>query len=222
MLEQNTTIRPELINALQGFMAFVKNPDDTDSVFDIAEALSQTEVTAASIQYLKSIPEAAQLMEERYIAPTPDLKALLELPKDSLGYVYSSRMITANFDPEFYRKVVVQDDTTYFFLRMRQTHDIWHAVTGFSVNVSGEIGLQSFQLAQNHSPLAVLLIAGALLNTIQHSDNLSAITQAIAQGYNMGLQSKLFFAQKWEEHWDKSLTDWRSELGVVAVDYLDS
>lgn len=218
MIEQNAAMRKEFITGLQGFMAFVQNPGNTESVFDIAEALGQTESTIASVAYLKSIPEVAQIIEERYIAPTPDLQYLLTLPPDSLGYIYSSRMTAANFDPEFYRKVVIQDDFTYIALRVRQTHDIWHTVTGFGIDVLGEIGLQAFQLAQNRSPLAVMLMAGAILNTIRNAQDLNAMMQIIDRGYRMGLQAKPFLAQKWEEGWDKPLAEWRSHLNVAALE----
>jgi ubiquinone biosynthesis protein Coq4 len=217
MIEQNATMRKELLTGLQGFMAFVKNPGDTESVFDIAEAMGQTEAQAAAMEYLKSIPEVAQIIAERYISPTPNLQELLALPTDSLGYVYSSHLTEANFDPEFYRKVVIQDDFTYIALRMRQTHDIWHTVTGFGVDVMGEIGLQAFQLAQNRSPLAVMLMAGALLSTIRTSGNLNTLMQVMDRGYRMGVQAKPFLAQKWEEAWDKPLATWRSELMVEAI-----
>lgn len=217
MVEQNAEMRKEFISGLQGFMAFVKNPNDTESVFDIADAMGRTEAQAAAVAYLKSIPAVAQIMAERYIAPVPDLKYLLSLPEDSLGYVYSSHMTEANFDPEFYRKVVIQDDFTYIVLRVRQTHDIWHTVTGFGVDVLGEISLQAFQLAQNRSPLSVMLMAGAILHTIRISDNLNAVMQGIDRGYRMGFQAKPFLAQKWEEAWEKPLSEWRTQLGVEPI-----
>lgn len=218
MIEQNAALNKELIAGLQGFMAFVQNPSNTESVFDIAEALAPTPTTAASLQYLTSIPEVAQMFAERYIAPTPSLEELQRLPQNSLGYIYSSKMIAANFDPEFYRKVVIQDDTTYLALRIRQTHDIWHTVTGFGTDLLGEIGLQAFQLAQNRSPLAVLLMAGALLHVIRTSNDMNQLMQVIQQGYTMGLQAKPFLAQKWEETWDRPLDEWRSMLQVVPAD----
>lgn len=216
MIEQNAAMRKEFLVGLQGFMTFVADPSNTESVFDIAEGMGHTESTAASVAHLKSIPEVAQIIEERYVAPAPNLQELLTLPKDSLGYIYSSHMTEANFDPEFYRKVVIQDDFTYIALRVRQTHDIWHIVTGFGVDVAGEIGLQAFQLAQNHSPLAVMLMAGALLNTIRANQSLDGIMGVMDRGYRLGRQAKPFLAQKWEEAWEKPLAQWRSELNVVV------
>lgn len=218
MIEQNAAMRKEFLSGLQGFMAFVQDPNNTESVFDIADAMGRTEAQAAAVVYLKSIPEVAQMIKERYIASVPNMQELLKLPKDSLGYIYSAHMTEANFDPEFYRKVVIEDDFTYIVLRMRQTHDIWHTVTGFGVDVAGEIGLQAFQLAQNRSPLAVMLMAGAILHTIRANANLNELMQVIDRGYRMGLQARPFLAQKWEEAWEKPLTEWRSQLGIMVTD----
>jgi ubiquinone biosynthesis protein Coq4 len=76
------------------------------------------------------------------------------------------------------------------------------------------MGLQAFQLAQNHSPMAVMLMAGALLNRIRACQSIDEIMQIISRGYHMGLEAKPFLAQKWEEGWEKPLTEWRSELGI--------
>ena len=41
--------------------------------------------------------------------------------------------------------------------------------------------------------------------------------QQIFQGWKMGLKAKPLMAQKWEDHWEKPLAQWRSELGIVPV-----
>ncbi|MBD1893833.1 Coq4 family protein [Coleofasciculus sp. FACHB-129] len=213
--DMSRSVTPELLKGLEGFLAFIDNGTDIEAVFDIAAALANHKVSAAAITYLKSHPEIAQLFEEQYIAPTPNLEALLKLPEDSLGFAYASHMRAANLDPEFYRQVELQDDTSYLALRMRQTHDIWHTVTGFGTDPVGEIGLQAFTLAQNRSPLAVMLIAAITLNTIKMNSDLNPLVSLIQQSYDLGDRAKPFLGQKWEEAWEKPLADWRAELNVT-------
>lgn len=213
--DRSRSVTPELLKGLEGFLAFIDNGTDIEAVFDIAAALANHKVSAAAITYLKSHPEIAQLFEEQYIAPTPNLEALLKLPEDSLGFAYASHMRAANLDPEFYRQVELQDDTSYLALRMRQTHDIWHTVTGFGTDPVGEIGLQAFTLAQNRSPLAVMLIAAITLNTIKMNSDLNPLVSLIQQSYDLGDRAKPFLGQKWEEAWEKPLADWRSDLNVT-------
>jgi ubiquinone biosynthesis protein Coq4 len=38
--------------------------------------------------------------------------------------------------------------------------------------------------------------------------------ESIRKGLEMGKAAKPLFAQKWEENWEKSLIEWRSELGI--------
>ncbi|MBD2744853.1 Coq4 family protein [Coleofasciculus sp. FACHB-1120] len=213
--DMSRSVTPEILKGLEGFLAFIDDATDTEAVFDIAAALAKHEVSTAAITYLKSYPEIAQLFEEQYIAPTPNLEALLKLPEDSLGFAYASHMRAANLDPEFYRKVELIDEWNYLALRMRQTHDIWHTVTGFGTDIAGEIGLQAFSIAQNRSPLAVMLIAGITLNTIKMNRDLNPLVRIIQQGYDLGYQAKPFLGQKWEEAWEKPLADWRAELNVT-------
>lgn len=209
------SLSPEVLQGVRGFMALIANASDLEAVFDIAAGLAYQDFSLVALDFLKSQSEIAQLFAERYIAPTPNLDELLQLPTDSLGHAYATHMRAANLDPGFYRNVELKDDTSYLALRMRQTHDIWHTVTGFGTDTIGEISLQSFQLAQNRSPLAVMLIAAITLSTIKMNQNLTPLVQILQQSYELGDRAKPFIAQKWEEAWEKPLEEWRSELKVV-------
>ncbi|GET40878.1 Coq4 family protein [Microseira wollei] len=216
--ELKREIQPEYVNGLIAFIDYARDVSKTDYVFDMSEAFRHTDSNKLATEYMKSLPGVQQLIAERYLAATPDMEALLKLPEDSLGYVFAYKMKAANFDPEFYRKILVLDDTTYLALRIRQTHDIWHTVTGFGTDVAGEVGLQAFYLAQTHGPLSMAIMAGFILNTLlKSSQDLTHIMNAVSQGYSMGIKAKPFLAQKWEECWEKPLAELRSELGVEAV-----
>ena len=208
----------EFLKTLKGFVSILRDPGQTESIFDIVEGMRNTDASKSAVNYIKSQPEVEQIVNERYIASTPDIENLLKYPEGSLGHTYASYIKESNFDPEFYRKIKVEDDISYVLLRMRQTHDIWHIVTGFGTDPTGELGLQAFSLAQTRLPLPVILLAGGLLKTLlQSPDTLGNLLDRIAVGYRMGSQAKPLLAQKWEEYWDKPLSDWRAELGVEPM-----
>lgn len=207
----------KLIQAARGVFGLIKDPGSLESIFDIGEGLQESELMQGAIAHLLSMPEVAAIVKERYLGTTPNLEELLQLPPDSLGYAYASKMTTENFDPEFYRKVQITSDTSYVLLRVRQTHDIWHAVTGFDTDPAGEIGLQAFVLAQNHWPIAILILVGAMLNAVKKQEDLNGLMQLIHRGYQMGVNAKPFMAQKWEEQWERPLAEIRSELNVVPL-----
>jgi ubiquinone biosynthesis protein COQ4 len=217
-LEELRKLNLDFLSTLKGTVALIKDPEQTDSVFDIEDGIRHTKAVQLSVEYAKSKPGVAQIFEERYLAPSPDIDALLKLPSESLGYAYASYITESHFDPNFYRKEEVEDDISYMFMRMRQTHDIWHIVAGFGTSVNGEMGIKSFEIAQIHRPLAAMLVAGALLRTLfKCPEHLDSLLNQIALGYRAGAKAKPFLAQKWEEHWEKPLAEWRSELNVDPV-----
>ena len=203
---------------LKGALSLIRDPQQTDSVYDIEDGMKHSAAMAAATRQMMAQPEIAALAAERYLAVTPDIPKLLQYPPDSLGYAYANYIHTAGFDPGFYRPMAVEDDTSYLLLRLRQTHDIWHVVTGFSTNVPGELGLKAFELAQTRRTMAGILIAGGFLKCLlQTPDELDELLNNISSGYRMGLQAQPLLAQKWEENWDKSLSEWRSKLGIKLV-----
>lgn len=77
------------------------------------------------------------------------------------------------------------------------------------------MGLQAFCLAQTRLPLPVVLLAGGMLKVLFTApDELEQLLDRIAVGYRLGARAKPLLAQKWEEHWEKSLTQWRAELDI--------
>jgi ubiquinone biosynthesis protein COQ4 len=203
---------------LKGVLSLIRDPQQTDSVYDIEDGMKHSAAMTAATRYMMAQPEIATIAAERYLAPTPDIPKLLQCPPNSLGYAYANYIHTAGFDPGFYRSMAVEDDTSYLLLRLRQTHDLWHVVTGFATSVPGELGLKAFELSQTRRTMAGILIAGGFLKCLlQTPDELDQLLDNISRGYRMGLQSKPLLAQKWETNWDKSLAKWRSELGIKVV-----
>ncbi|MBD2566558.1 Coq4 family protein [Anabaena lutea] len=210
---------PELLKGLQAFFSFIGNGVDIQGIFDLEDAFANQEVRAAQITYLKSIPEIAQIFEERYIGPTYNVEELIKLPEDSLGYAYASNIKAVNYPAGFYPKVEVLDDVSYYSLRMRQTHDIWHTVSGYGLTLFGGVGITVFQYAQNRDPLGAILLAGDILNNIKMHRDLDTYMLIVHEAYNVARQAKPFLAQKWEEAWEKPLAEWRAELNVAPVTY---
>jgi ubiquinone biosynthesis protein COQ4 len=62
-----------------------------------------------------------------------------------------------------------------------------HVLTGFDIDGPGELGLQAFNLAEVRSPLAVLLIVGRLLGTLQDDEPLEPLLRELARGFEQGL-----------------------------------
>lgn len=205
------------LKAMKAFFFLLFEPENLDTVDELSSTLVRSRAFELAAEAMQANPEVAVILQQRYIAPAHDLDALLQYPQDSLGYAYASSLKEQGFDridPE----VKIDTDTSYIEYRWQQTHDIWHVVTGFGTSEIAEIGLQAFYLAQFRLPLASMLIANALVSTtLLQPEELPQLLKAIAQGWELGISAKPFIAQKWEEAWEKPVSQWRRELNVQAI-----
>lgn len=208
----------DVLRTVKGTKAFLTLLFDDSGNLDAVDELSTSLVDSAAFQLaveaMKTVPEVAEIIAERYIAPTHNLEALLQYPSDSLGYTYANHLKRAGLQT-IEAKVAINSDTSYVENRWQQTHDIWHIITGFDTSEIGEIGLQAFYLAQFQLPLASMLIANALISaTLMEPEALSPLLKAIARGWEMGKHAKPLIAQKWEATWEKPVAVWQVELNI--------
>jgi ubiquinone biosynthesis protein COQ4 len=205
----------QMLLIFKSFFAMLAGEQTLESVDEMSAALIETPAFDLVAQHLKRDPACAVLIRDRYIPPAHDLNKLLTYPQNSLGYIYATSIKKAGFDPNLHSGMTAESDAKYVELRLSQTHDIWHIVTGFDTSAIDEIGLQAFHLSQFPYPLATMLIANGLMySTLLAPEELPPLLDAIAQGWQMGKTARALFAQKWEEAWDKPLAQWQAELNI--------
>jgi len=210
----------DLLGVVRGAIALVIDPSKTESVYDVEDGLRHRRATTLAVEFVKQDLGVAQIFAERYLAEPPDLEQLGQLPEGSLGRVYADYLRDSGFEADFYRSLEVEDDASYFLLRMRQTHDIWHLVAGFNTDVPGELGLKAFELAQTRRPLSAVLLSGGVLSAVfKAPETIGPLLEQIAIGYRLGSTAKPFLAQRWEEHWERSLDDWRELLNFQPLSH---
>jgi ubiquinone biosynthesis protein COQ4 len=197
-------IRFEPIKALRAARALAADPDDLPKVFTIIEALSGD--TTVRMQRRFSRSEGGR----RLLADRPDLVPLLEdreglrrLPPGSLGRAYldfveSENISAAGIKDADARGRAHADERppviAYLHQRLRDTHDLWHAVTGYRGDVLGETALLGFILAQTHNPGVALIVAIGLYKTLG-SPSARAL---IVDGFRRGRRAAWLPEQPWE------------------------
>ncbi len=200
---------------LKGVVGMLRDPHDTASVFDIEDGLKDIEAYQLAVEYLKAQPEVAAIMRERYLTGMVDVQALARLPEGTLGRAFAHHILDHGYDPDYFRKLEVKSDLDYVMMRMRQTHDIWHVVTGIKTDPIGELALKAFELSQTRRPLAAVICAGGVMRyMLKTPDELGKVIEAIDMAYQLGQEAKPFLAQKWEAGWNRPLAEWRDELDV--------
>ena len=154
-----------------------------------------------------------QLVEDGWRPQAIDLNALKTLPAGSLGRCYADQLTSQGITPDTLIDPSPVTNAQEFVLhRLKETHDIVHVLTGFGIDGASELGLQGFNLAQNRSPLAVMLIFGGMLSALQNGESLEPMLKALAHGFQMGLEAELVIARKLEDCWERPLEEWRQEL----------
>ena len=211
----NLNERLQSLRMLKGLGTFLQHPDDLQSVYAVAASVQGSPMAAQMMRHMLAQPGIAAMIQEQWRPAPIDLDALEQLPAGSLGQCYASQLKSQGITPDtLIDPAPITSDQEFIVHRLKETHDIVHVLTGFGVDGVGEIGLQAFNLAQNRSPLAVLLIFGGMLKTLQDDRPLEALLHAISRGFEMGLKADCVVACKLEDGWERPLSEWRAELNL--------
>src|SRR5262249_27777295 len=152
----------------------------------------------------------------RFHAPAYDVEALSRMPADTLGGAYARHMKENDLRPDYYPEEAPRHRMHFLRLRVRQTHDVWHIITGFGTDELGEVGIQRFYLAQFPNGQAAIICGVALLKSVLRGrfGELERHVDAFCEGYSCGRRAKSLLAVKWEELWGESVDSLRRRYGV--------
>ena len=202
--------------AAVSFVDLVKNLDHLDRVFEISDAVASASVAEleAMCAKLSSDPGGAAAFADKPRLRV-DLPALSRLPAGTLGRAFAEHLLANGLDPASIPTLPAQTDVDYLRAHFYETHDVWHAVTGFGADPAGELGLQAFYAAQTPSNLSTLLISIGLLNTAFFArEDRDRRFEAIARGWTMGKRATRLFGMRWDRLWTRPVSDVRAQLGI--------
>lgn len=211
----NLKERLQSLKMVASLAAFLKNPGSLDSVFAVAASLKDSPLGGQMVQHLLANPQFKALVDEGWRPQPIDLQQLQLLPEGSLGRCYADQLSRQGITPDnLIDSSPVTNAQEFVVHRLKETHDIIHVLTGFGIDGASELGLQGFNLAQNRSPLAVMLIFGGMMSSLQNGESLEPLLKALARGFQMGLEADLVIARKLEDNWERPLLEWRGELNL--------
>jgi len=212
-MKLNLKERLQSLKMVAGLAKFLKNPDSLESVFAVAGSLKDSPLGEQMVSHLLADGHFKQLVEDSWRPQAINLDALKALPAGSLGRCYADQLTSQGITPDtLIDPSPVTNAQEFVMHRLKETHDIVHVLTGFGIDGASELGLQGFNLAQNRSPLAVMLIFGGMLSALQNGESLEPMLKALARGFQMGLEAELVIARKLEDSWERPLQEWRQEL----------
>lgn len=155
-----------------------------------------------------------RLFEERY-DPELDMKALKEMPANTLGNRYYHFITDNKLDPlETLTHIQATDLLSYTYRRAYKLHDIMHVVMGWDTSTLGELRLVAFSVGQSRDdftrqmPLMALVVL-YLHIALKKPWQLAEAIRLDRKYRRVGAESPNLARFKFEDHWDKSPEDVR-------------
>jgi ubiquinone biosynthesis protein COQ4 len=208
--------------SLYGVFMLARNTDATRYVFMIGNAQDTLAESARRRGDMRDPFRDASLetlWQQRYCPEHYDVDELLALDPATLGGMYARHMKTRGLRPDFFDAATPRHNLHYLRLRLRQTHDIWHTLTGFGTDPVGEVGLQGFYFGQFTNGQSALIIAGAILKSIlrRRYGELEQFVEAFCEGYRNGRRAQPLLGVKWEDLWQEPVVDLRRRFNIEAA-----
>lgn len=208
------------LRVFYSFFRLIKDPGQGKYIFDIADSMCALGTVTPARLRLEADPNARRVIQERTLLKNVDFDELLKLPTGSLGHTFASHMRTLGLTLEFFRDIDIKDADTYMAMRLRQTHDLWHVVTGFKTDIPGEVSLLALMYAYAGLPFPAFLLGGGLVvAAVTSGEEVQMRSQAMAAGMTLGAQVKGLFAYDWEANWQKPVVQVQRELNIDPAIY---
>jgi ubiquinone biosynthesis protein COQ4 len=212
--------------ALKAARVLAADPNDLPQVFTIIESLSGNTLQRIARRMAKS-ETGRRLMAERpdIVDRLADRAALARLPDGTLGRAYlafvereniSADGIRAAADKGMTKQVKMPAPLDWVYARMRDTHDLWHAATGYAGDILGETALLAFTFSQTWNPAIGLIIGIGVTKTAGVQNGGAAARKTIADGFRRGRKAAWMPGQDWESMLAMPIEEVRRRLSLEA------
>ncbi|MBT4160148.1 MAG: hypothetical protein HOC70_10535 [Gammaproteobacteria bacterium] len=212
-------LRP--LEALRALRRLIKDPKETDQVFVVIKAMSGNSIERAFEKFRETETGRRILTEQRQLLTCLQNRELLRsYPQQSLAAAYlhfvETGQLTADglVDASAVDETVIEDpDLRLFAERMRDQHDLWHALTGYGMDPFGEVCLLAFTYAQTQNRgLGLITLVGMAKIATEMG---AGVIKATWHSYRVGKKAAWLPAQDWETLLQQPLDEVRQQLGIT-------
>lgn len=181
------------------------------------------------IDELNAAPATARMLKSRYLAQNYTLADLEKYPSGSFGHAYWKYLHDNNLSVDYFDKIDPTNDWDYARLRILQTHDSWHVITGYGGDSSvAESSIVGFYIGHNERHMGVyssslnrffVILTGCYFfhAAFFRPDRLRMFLHNVMEGWQRGQSAKYpLYDVHWESMWSRSLAELQSELGLLA------
>ncbi|MDB5438971.1 MAG: ubiquinone biosynthesis protein [Caulobacteraceae bacterium] len=219
--------RLQPLRALQALMRLIANKDDTRQAFVILQALGGRSLEHG---YRRMLAFPAGLTEAREGRELIDSFCrwswLDQFAPGTVGAAYREFLLRQGYQPDglsdFTRAVAdirIEDAHPYAWYgrRLRDSHDVWHVLTGYGPDTLGEVCLAAFSYAQT-GMMGLGLIAIGALPRFKNARNGQPYGRSVIEAYRAGRTSGWLPAENYETLFAEPLERARARLGIVPPD----
>ena len=97
---------------------------------------------------------------------------------------------------------------------MRDSHDLWHLVTGYETDLLGELGVLAFSAVQTRNPGVWMLVLGAMLRA---TPVLPEAVRVVSGAIGRARKAAWLPGADWAELLARPLTEVRAMLSIDAT-----
>ncbi len=219
---QRSRIKP--LKAWKHMQKLIADKEDTAQVFHIIEALNGNVKVNDFERFMNSDQGPALLAKRADLPPMLDDHApLKELPQGTVGRAYvefmereglSAAGLVAESEKNNANRQQFDDDLAWYMNRGRDTHDLYHVLTGYGRDALGEAALLGYTHSQ-HGGLGISFIAYMGGRTIAKEAPRNAnIKEVIAEGRRNGKTAARIVDQDIDALLREPIADARARLGI--------
>jgi ubiquinone biosynthesis protein COQ4 len=207
--------------AYRALRRLLADKDSTENVFEIMRALNGR-ATRDGYYRLLSTAQGGRLAYrgEDLAAKLSDRAWLATMPPGSLGAVYRDFTDTGGVTPQGLVEVSsqvmadVEHPMAWFGRRIRDSHDLWHVVSGYGLDSLGEACLVAFSYPQTKALGWAFIAVGAAIKSRQAPQRYPYVA-AIREGYARGRRAAWLPEQDWLALLPQPLDAVRAQLGIA-------
>ena len=207
------------ILAARALKRLIADPERTEEVFVILQHLSGNALQRSYARFAEQ-PTRLAWLDRSMVPVLSDREQLRALPAGSLGRAYLEFVETENLSAdglveasELDRGDLVDANVRRYGERNRDTHDLWHVLTGYGRDTFGEACLLAFTYAQlKDFGIAVIAVVGALKIA---KESRIGVLGAAWHSYRAGRRAQWLPGENWEAALREPLATVRARLMIA-------
>lgn len=213
------------LEAFRSIRALIRDPDDTAQVFRIIRAFSSSALDR-QFERFRRLPQGQRILvrEETLLDRLSDRAALQCLSPGSLGRAYADFTVAESISPQGLvdaslaappEDADASPERIRFAERLRDSHDLWHVVTGYGRDLVGEAALLAFTWRQTGNRGIALIVLAAWWKA---GRDLPGGRAMIRDGLARARRADWLPAVDWESLLAEPLDDVRRQLKITPAE----